>query len=149
MLEYCNEGDLSNYLKKKKFLTEEEAVDILIQILNCFKTLVSNKIMHRDFKLPNILINNGIIKIADFGFSKILEGDDSYAETMLGSPLNMAPEILQGFEYNNKCDIWSIGTVFYELLFEKPPYTANHIVELVKNIKANPFKMPENHNMSP
>lgn len=105
--------------------------------------------MHRDFKLPNILINNGIIKIADFGFSKILEADESYAETMLGSPLNMAPEILQGFEYNNKCDIWSIGTVFYELLFEKPPYTANHIVELIKNIKENPFKMPSNHKMSP
>jgi len=50
--------------------------------------------MHRDFKLPNILINNGIVKIADFGFSKILEADESYAETMLGSPLNMAPEIL-------------------------------------------------------
>ena len=77
--------------------------------------------MHRDFKLPNILMHNGIIKIADFGFSKIL-GDEAYTTTMLGSPLNMAPEILEGLDYNNKCDIWSIGTVFYELLFGKTPY---------------------------
>ena len=90
--------------------------------------------MHRDFKLANILLHNGILKIADFGFSKILEGDESYTETMLGSPLNMAPEILEGKDYNSKCDIWSIGTVFYELLYGKPPYNASNIVELVKNI---------------
>jgi serine/threonine-protein kinase ULK/ATG1 len=47
--------------------------------------------MHRDFKLANILKHNGNIKIADFGFSKLL-GSSNYASTMLGSPLNMAPE---------------------------------------------------------
>ena len=47
--------------------------------------------MHRDFKLANILKHDGNIKIADFGFSKLL-GSDDYAQTMLGSPLNMAPE---------------------------------------------------------
>lgn len=86
--------------------------------------------MHRDFKLANILKHNGIIKIADFGFSKML-GNDAIATTMLGSPLNMAPEILGGKNYNNKADIWSIGICFYELLFGKSPYTAKNIVELL------------------
>ena len=63
----------------------------MIQILNAFKTLVKNKIMHRDFKLANILLHDGNIKIADFGFSKLL-GSENLASTMLGSPLNMAPE---------------------------------------------------------
>ena len=68
--------------------------------------------MHRDFKLANILKHNGNIKIADFGFSKLLDNTNLLAETMLGSPLNMAPEVLQGQVYDNKADIWSVGTVF-------------------------------------
>ncbi len=59
IIEYCNEGDLSAYLKKKQKLSEEEAIEFLIQILNAFKTLVKNKIMHRDFKLANILMHDG------------------------------------------------------------------------------------------
>lgn len=72
ILEYCNEGDLSQYLKKNKTLPEKEAIEFFLQILNCFKTLVKHKIMHRDFKLANILMHDGEIKIADFGFSKLL-----------------------------------------------------------------------------
>ncbi len=64
IMEYCNEGDLMQYLKKKKKLTEDEAIEFFIQIINAFKTLVKNKIMHRDFKLANILKHNGNIKIA-------------------------------------------------------------------------------------
>jgi serine/threonine-protein kinase ULK/ATG1 len=90
--------------------------------------------MHRDFKLANILKHEGNIKIADFGFAKLL-GNDNMTSTMLGSPLNMAPEILNGLEYTNKADIWSIGTVFYELLFGKPPYTASNMIDLIKNIQ--------------
>ncbi len=93
MLEYCNEGDLSQYLKKNGPLSEEEVTDIFVQILNGFKTLLKHKIMHRDFKLANVMLHNGVIKIADFGFSKILS-DEAFATTFLGSPLNMAPEIL-------------------------------------------------------
>lgn len=76
--------------------------------------------MHRDFKLANILLHNGNIKIADFGFAKLLSGED-YATTMLGSPLNMAPEVLGGNKYNNKADIWSIGACIYEMVYGKYP----------------------------
>ncbi len=95
---------------------------------------MKNNILHRDLKLPNILKNNGYLKIADFGFSRLLNSDD-LASTMLGSPLNMAPEVLSGIDYDNKADIWSIGTVFYELLFGKPPFTAGNMIDLLKNIK--------------
>jgi|JI9StandDraft_2_1071091.scaffolds.fasta_scaffold107590_3 serine/threonine-protein kinase ULK/ATG1 len=72
---------------------------------------------------------------------------------MLGSPLNMAPEVLGGNDYNNKADIWSIGTVFYELLFGKyfgvlcrPPYTAANMVDLIANIKNKQLVIPKNIN---
>lgn len=148
MIEYCNEGDLMQYLKKRGKLTEEETVEFLVQILNGFKTLVKNNIMHRDFKLANILKHNGLIKIADFGFAKILT-DDAFASTMLGSPLNMAPEILGGKDYNNKADIWSIGTCVFELIFGRPPYSAKNIVELLQKIQKNPFSLPPNTKMNP
>mgnify|MGYP003588373125 CR=1 FL=1 len=148
MLEFCNEGDLMHYLKAKKKLVEEEAIDIFAQICNAFKYLVKNKIMHRDFKLANILRHNGLIKIADFGFAKIL-GDEEMTKTTLGSPLNMAPEVILGSEYNSKADIWSIGACFYELLFGRPPYIADSTVELLKNIRKNPFKLPDNAKVSP
>ena len=105
--------------------------------------------MHRDFKLANILKHNGNIKIADFGFSKLL-GKSDWAETMLGSPLNMAPEVLQGIQYGNKADIWSVGTVFYEMLFARPPFVAKNIIDLIKNIKTKQLKFPRHiNNISP
>lgn len=143
IMEYCNEGDLSSYLKARKRLSEEEAVEFLVQILGAFRDLVRNKILHRDFKLANVLKHDGIIKIADFGFAKLLDEEDVTTTTMLGSPLNMAPEILNNKEYNNKVDIWSIGTVFYEMLFGKPPYTANNMVELVKKVNTKPYVIPK------
>jgi serine/threonine-protein kinase ULK/ATG1 len=118
ILEFCNEGDLQAYIKRKKNLTEDEAVEFLVQILHGFKTLVKNKVLHRDFKLANILLHDGQIKIADFGFAKLMT-EDEYAKTVLGSPLNMAPEVINGKEYNNKADIYSIGVCFYEMLFGK------------------------------
>jgi serine/threonine-protein kinase ULK/ATG1 len=149
VLEFCNEGDMGDYLKTKKWLTEDEAVDYLLQILNGFKSLVKNNILHRDFKLANILKHNGIMKIADFGFSKLL-GKDGMTGTMLGSPLNMAPEVLDGGLYTNKVDIWSIGTVFFELLFGKPAFAAGNLIDLIRTIKAKKLEIPRKvNNISP
>ena len=145
ILEFCNEGDLGVFLKQKKYLTEDESVEYLIQIINAFRTLVKDNIMHRDFKLANILKHNGTLKIADFGFAKLL-GEEGTAATILGSPLNMAPEVLDGAVYNNKADIWSVGTVFYELLFGRPPFLANNIIELKKNIKTKKLEIPKKAN---
>lgn len=77
-------------VRKEGSLPQEEVIKDLCQILNAFQILVKHKIMHRDFKLANILLHDGNIKIADFGFAKLLSNED-YATTMLGSPLNMAP----------------------------------------------------------
>lgn len=69
--------------------------------------------MHRDLKPDNILLHNGKIKIADFGFSKSLKSPTDLAQTMLGSPIYMAPEVLNGDPYTMKADIWSLGVVLY------------------------------------
>lgn len=105
-------------VRKEKTIEEDLVIKYFCQILNGFQTLVKHKIMHRDFKLANILLHDGNIKIADFGFAKLLHHEE-YATTMLGSPLNMAPEVLGNTKYNSKADIWSIGACIYEMLYGK------------------------------
>lgn len=88
--EFCNGGDLEQYLESKKRLTEDEATNFLKQILNGFKGLHEVGAMHRDFKLANVLLHNGICKIADLGFAKTME-KKALANTILGTSLTMAP----------------------------------------------------------
>ena len=78
--------------------------------------------MHRDIKPENILIHNGVLKVADFGFCKPLEHQDGMADTMLGSPIYMAPEVLKGEPYTMKADVWSLGVVLYRMVFGFCPF---------------------------
>ena len=93
VMELCNGGTLEDYLHEKARLTEDRAVRFLKQIINGFKGLHAVKAMHRDFKTANVLLHNGVCKIADLGFARVLEG--SSAQSYLGTPLTMAPEVLQ------------------------------------------------------
>ncbi|KAF2178502.1 Serine/threonine-protein kinase atg1 [Zopfia rhizophila CBS 207.26] len=75
-----------------------------------------------------------MLKIADFGFARILP-TTSLAETLCGSPLYMAPEILRYEKYDAKADLWSVGTVLYEMMCARPPFRANNHVELLRKIE--------------
>ncbi|EGO26925.1 hypothetical protein SERLADRAFT_343729, partial [Serpula lacrymans var. lacrymans S7.9] len=74
------------------------------------------------------------LKIADFGFARSLP-NAMMAETLCGSPLYMAPEILRYEKYDAKADLWSVGAVLYEMAVGKPPYRAMNHVELLKKIE--------------
>ena len=87
--------------------------------------------MHRDLKPSNILINDGKIKLADFGFCKSLENHRDLAQTMLGSPIYMAPEVLKGEIYTIKADIWSLGVVIYEMVYGFCPFEERSIARLI------------------
>ncbi len=125
VLQYCNNGDLENYLKKYGNLSESEAVYFLMQIMNGFRELHIHQIMHRDVKLANMFLKEDTIVIGDFGFAK--QGVEA-TKTRLGTPITMAPELLMSKEtsYTNKADLWSIGVVFYQLLFGKNPFDSKN-----------------------
>ena len=74
------------------------------------------------------------LKLADFGFARSLPST-SLAETLCGSPLYMAPEILRYEKYDAKADLWSVGTVTYEMMVGKPPFRAANHVELLRKIE--------------
>ena len=88
-------------------------------------------IIHRDIKPENILFHDGRIKVSDFGFCKKLKEINDMAESMVGSPMYMAPECLVGDNYNTKADIYSLGVVLYEMLFGFYPYEGSDIPDLI------------------
>lgn len=149
LFEYCKDGDLSSYRLKRggptSFLAETEAITFFQHICNGFKTLTSLKIIHRDIKPPNILLHDGHAKIADFGFARFTDdiNEKAFMTEGIGTPLYMAPEIYNKSSYNAKCDVWSLGILFYELLYGKTPWMGKSSYDLfVNNIQAKPLTFP-------
>ena len=153
---------------------------LLKQLANAMEFLRSQNFIHRDVKPQNLLLdpspyyyatvkpavqpfmahakslapNVGVetlptLKIADFGFARSLPST-SLAETLCGSPLYMAPEILRYEKYDARVDLWSIGTVLYEMLVGKPPFKASNHVELLRKIERgeDKIKFPEEIHVS-
>ena len=88
------------------------------------RELHQSGVIHRDLKPANILINNGLFKIADFGFARDVDySSNKLLVSCVGSPMYMDPLILSRKPYGTKCDIWSLGIIFYELLFGEIPYS--------------------------
>ena len=76
-----------------------------------------NKIIHRDLKPANIFLNSfNILKIGDYGLAKSLSRTTQMAGTYCGTPVYMAPDLLEGKEYSHGADIWAMGCVFYEII---------------------------------
>jgi len=82
------------------------------------------------------------VKIADLGFAKIMEYEDM-SQTMCGTPLVMAPEVLNGKFYNHKADVWSLGIVFFELLTGFTPFNGYNKDDLQKNLNTGNYQLPK------
>jgi serine/threonine-protein kinase ULK2 len=146
-------------------LNEVVVRHFLQQLSSSLSFLRSQNLIHRDVKPQNLLLNPSplyyekekpemmpfavddnsllpicgirslpMLKIADFGFARSLPST-SLAETLCGSPLYMAPEILRYEKYDAKADLWSVGTVLYEMVTGKPPFRASNHVELLRRIE--------------
>lgn len=134
VLEYCGLGDLAEFYKNT-MVKEVYVKHYAKQILDGILYLHEKNIMHRDIKPHNILLSDiYTIKITDFGFAKYDTTID-LTSTLCGSPIYMAPEIMQCKKYNNKTDIWSFGIVIYQLTFGKLPYTASNQFELMRVVR--------------
>ena len=169
MMEFCNGGELSKNLEKYMMkngtaFPEELVQHFMRQIIDAFKYIHGKKIIHRDVKLDNILLNfdneedkknfnlmKAQVKIIDFGFSCIY---NDIKKSILGSPINMDPLILKKLTdstgatrelgYDMSADIWSIGTICYEMLIGKSAFDSNDIKELSDKIEKGAYKVPTN-----
>ncbi|KAL5653066.1 hypothetical protein ACJX0J_038524, partial [Zea mays] len=137
ILEYCRGGDLHAYLQRHKRVSEKVARHFIRQLASGLQMLRDNNVVHRDLKPQNILLvennENSLLKIADFGFAKFLQ-PFALAETLCGSPLYMAPEVMQAQKYDAKADLWSVGVILYQLVTGRPPFNGGNQIQLLKNI---------------
>ncbi|CAL8343217.1 unnamed protein product [Lota lota] len=151
VMEYCNGGDLAEYLHARRTLSEDTIRLFLQQISRAMKILQSRGIIHRDLKPQNILLcsppgrrsspNSTCLKIADFGFARHLQ-TNTMAATLCGSPMYMAPEVIMSQNYDAKADLWSIGTVVYQCLTGKAPFYASTPQELRLFYESNGNLLP-------
>ena len=143
VMEYCDNGDLNNYLneqkKKNKPLKEDLIWKIFIKITLGLTTIHKMKILHRDLKSLNIFLKKDMeIKIGDLGVAKELN-QASFANTIIGTPYYLSPEMCEDKPYNQKSDVWALGVILYELCTFRHPFTAgNHAALILKIMNANP-----------
>lgn len=155
VMEFCNGGDLGDYLQARKTLSEDSIRHFANHIALGVRALQKLDIIHRDLKPQNLLLSYNpqlknppvveiTVKIADFGFARHLSGGDM-AATLCGSPLYMAPEVLLGRRYDSSADLWSVGTILYQCLAGEPPFSASNPSTLRKKYHKDELipKIPE------
>ena len=137
VMELCD-GNLLEYTGNK-ILSEEIALEFILQIGIGLNYLHSNQISHRDIKMENVMMKKGILKIADFGFAS----QQKNLETNLGTPTFMAPEFFDDSikTYSPKIDVWALNTCLYYFLTNKLYFFANHPAELRKQVLTKPFEI--------
>ena len=167
--EYCNGGSLSDlledYIDKNNNAFPEKIVQYLMkQIVEALKYLHAKRILHRDIKLDNILVHfeneedrknknllKAKVKMIDFGFARYLKNEE-LAYSTLGSPINMDPGILRKlnkmehskeYGYDEKADIWSLGTACYEMLIGTNTFDAESMKDLVKKVEKGNYFLPK------
>ena len=147
VMEYIEGGTLGQYFKKKNFnFSERQASSIMSQIANGVKYLHRYGIVHRDLKPDNIMITQqndfGVIKIMDFGLSKIVSTQEKMVDGY-GTLSYVAPEVLLRTPYNKEVDIWSMGVILYYMLCGHLPFKGNKEVIIAEKIVNDDLEFDE------
>ena len=146
VLEYCGGGDLSQFIKRHGRVDESAAKRFMLQLARGLRAMRKAQLVHRDLKPQNLLLTsddlNAELKIADFGFARYIRESEGMADTVCGSPLYMAPEVLNYQKYDAKADLWSVGAILFEMLVGAVPFTGQNQVQLLRNIQKTEFKIP-------
>ena len=139
----CDGGDLQEFLKKRNKqnkIKEPLVWHLFIQICKGMAYMHSKRILHRDLKTANIFLSNTNdpkrpkVKIGDLGVARVLDNSSSFAQTMVGTPYYLSPELCEDKPYNNKSDVWALGCVLYEMCSLTHPFEANNQGALILKI---------------
>ena len=137
VMDYCAGGDLHQRLKRQKgvLLAEDRILDWFTQMCLGLKHVHDRMVLHRDLKTQNVFMTaDGRCKLGDFGVSKVLSGTTQLAQTAVGTPYYLSPEICENKAYDNKSDIWSLGCVLYELCTLQHPFEGASLKLLIVKI---------------
>ena len=138
VMEYVEGKNLKELIKKRGKLTLSEVLDIMLQLTDGISVAHDSYIIHRDIKPQNIMIlENGLIKIMDFGIATAMNAKDlTQTNSVMGSVHYLPPEQASGKGAILQSDIYSMGIVMYELLTGHLPYKGDNAVEIaLKHLK--------------
>eukprot|EP00931_Biecheleriopsis_adriatica_P099241 TRINITY_DN7362_c0_g1_i1.p1 TRINITY_DN7362_c0_g1~~TRINITY_DN7362_c0_g1_i1.p1 ORF type:complete len:472 (+),score=114.08 TRINITY_DN7362_c0_g1_i1:68-1417(+) len=143
VMDYCEGGDLSDKIKRArqagKLFPQEQVLRWFTQSILALKYIHDMHILHRDLKSGNFFLSkSGNIKMGDFGIAKVLECTAACAQTQIGTPYYLSPEICQGKNYAWSSDIWSMGCILYEMCARQVPFDAPDLKKLIHRITKEP-----------
>eukprot|EP00668_Euglena_longa_P041570 GGOE01054727.1.p1 GENE.GGOE01054727.1~~GGOE01054727.1.p1 ORF type:complete len:538 (+),score=145.15 GGOE01054727.1:157-1770(+) len=149
VLEYADGGDLDALLYRCQQagteLDEATVLDLFLQLCLAVNACHERNLIHRDLKLQNVfLTSDGVVKLGDFGVARVVIPHLDLAQTLIGTPFYLSPEVLQARPYDIKSDVWALGVVLYELMALHRPFQARDIAELKAEVLALRFDpLPE------
>ncbi|XP_057408190.1 serine/threonine-protein kinase 33 isoform X4 [Balaenoptera acutorostrata] len=146
VMELCEDGELKEILDRKGHFSENETRWIIRSLASAIAYLHNKDIVHRDLKLENIMVKSSFIdandemnlniKVTDFGLAVKKQGrSEAMLQTTCGTPIYMAPEVINAHDYSQQCDIWSIGVIMYILLCGEAPFMASSEEKLFELIR--------------
>jgi len=143
-MEYLVGEDLSAYCDKKSLLPFRDVLRIAAEVAAALAYAHKNDVVHRDIKPSNLmLLENGQIKVTDFGIARVVNSSQTQTGTILGTPSYMSPEQISGEKVMGQSDLFSLGVVCYELLSGEKPFAGENLGALmhnIANVKYTPLK---------
>jgi len=134
-MELLNGKDLSHYCHPKQLLEPLRVIQILKQIAQALDYAHQQGVIHRDIKPANIIIlDDGQVKVADFGVARVVSSSQTETGLILGTPSYMSPEQVAGKKVDGRSDLFSLGVLMYELLSGEKPFQGENMAALMYNI---------------
>lgn len=139
VLEFADGGDLDQAIRRTKkrgrLFNQDRVLYWFCQVASAMKYVHSKRILHRDLKASNIFLHtkDRIVKLGDFGIARVLT-DDSLACTVIGTPYNMSPELINSEPYSYQSDVWALGCILYELCNLRHAFDGQNMCNLVLKV---------------
>jgi calcium-dependent protein kinase len=148
VMEKCDGDDLYNHLAALERYSEIDASKTCKQMMEAINYCHGHNVVHRDLKLDNWVYKDrspdSLLKLIDFGFSKVCAKDSKELTAVLGTCYYVAPEVVNGPQYDNRCDLWSLGVVAYMLLTGSPPFWGSDADEVLAKVRTDEVEFDDN-----